>query len=155
MCAHVQGLASEHHCLVQASHTGHDAQLLVYVNANVNSLLAISESDFDNSGEPGPQDEGLGKPNHLETSLRQLHVSYRASSCAKRGGHVQLCLKPMGARGIEPETFRRRGKVSSCPPTTGPKILNKKFKNLDIMPNPSGHRPRRPCAQGRTCAEQE
>ena len=27
----------------------------VNVNVNVNNLLAISESDFDNSGEPGPQ----------------------------------------------------------------------------------------------------
>ena len=34
------------------------------VNVNVNNLLAISESDFDNSGEPGPQAEGV---NHLET----------------------------------------------------------------------------------------
>ena len=25
-----------------------------------------------------------------------------------------------GARGIEPETFRRRGQLLSCPPTTGP-----------------------------------
>ena len=33
-----------------------------YVNVNVNNLLAISESDFDNSGEPGPQAEGV---NHL------------------------------------------------------------------------------------------
>ena len=49
------------------------------VNVNVNNLLAISESDFDNSGEPGPQAEGV---NHLETPLRQLHVTHRASSCA-------------------------------------------------------------------------
>ena len=48
-------------------------------NVNVNNLLAISESDFDNSGEPGPQAEGV---NHLEAPLRQLHVTHRASSCA-------------------------------------------------------------------------
>ena len=32
---------------------------------------------------------------------------------------MQLCLKPRGARRIEPETFRRRGQPLSCPPTTG------------------------------------
>ena len=32
---------------------------------------------------------------------------------------MQLCLQPKGARGIEPETFRRRGQLLSCPPTTG------------------------------------
>ena len=83
----------------------------VNVYVNVNNLLAISESDFDNSGEPGPQAEGV---NHLETPLRQLHVTHRASSCAERGGHVQLCSKPRGARGIEPETFRRRGQLVLC-----------------------------------------
>ena len=36
---------------------------------------------------------------------------------------MQLCSKPRGARGIEPETFRRRGQLLSRPPTTGPKIL--------------------------------
>ena len=83
----------------------------VNVNVNVNNLLAISIQDFDNSGEPGPQAKGV---NHLETPLRQLHVTHRASSCAKRGGHVQLCSKPRGARGIEPETFRRRGQLLRC-----------------------------------------
>ena len=73
------------------------------VNVNVNNLLAISESDFDNSGEPGPQAEGV---NHLETPLRQLHVTHRASSCSQRGGHVQLCSTPRGARGVEPGTFQ-------------------------------------------------
>ena len=33
---------------------------------------------------------------------------------------MQLCSKPRGARGIEPETFRRRGQLLSRPPTTGP-----------------------------------
>ena len=65
----------------------------VNVNVNVKNLLAISISDFDNSGEPGPQAKGV---NHLETPLRQLHVTHRASSCAKRGGHVQLHSKPRG-----------------------------------------------------------
>ena len=74
-------------------------------------------SDFDNSGEPGPQAKGV---NHLEVPLRQLHVTHRTSSCAKQGGHVQLCSKPRSARGIEPETFRTRGQLLSCPPTTGP-----------------------------------
>ena len=35
---------------------------------------------------------------------------------------MQLCSKPRGARGIEPETFRRRGQLLSCPPTTGHKM---------------------------------
>ena len=77
-------------------------------NVNVNNLPATSESHFDNSGGPGPQAKGV---NHLETPLRQLHVTRRASSCAKQGGHVQLCSKPRGARGIEPETFTRRGQL--------------------------------------------
>ena len=76
---------------------------VTYVSVNVNNLLAISESDFDKSGEPGPQAAGV---NHLETPLRQLHVTHRASSCAQRGGHVQLCSEPRGSRGIEPETFQ-------------------------------------------------
>ena len=67
--------------------------MLSNVNVNVNNLLAISRLDFDNSGEPGPQAKGV---NHLETPLRQLHATHRASSCAKRGGHVQLCSKPRG-----------------------------------------------------------
>ena len=33
---------------------------------------------------------------------------------------MQLCSKPRGARGIEPETFRRRGQLLTRPPTTGP-----------------------------------
>ena len=94
-----------------------DDRSTVNVNVNVNALPTISESDVDNSGESGPQAKGV---NHLETPLRQLHVTHRASSCAKRGGHVQLCSKPKGAPGIEPETFRRRGQLLSCPPTTGP-----------------------------------
>ena len=82
-----------------------DIRCFFCVNVNVNNLLAISIWDFDNSGQPR-QAKGV---NHLETPLRQLHVTHRAFSCARRGGHVQLCLKPSGARGIEPETFRRRG----------------------------------------------
>ena len=90
----------------------------VIVNVNVNNFLAISIWDFDNlnSREPGPQAKGV---HQLETSLRQLHVTHRASSCAKRGGNVQLCSKPRGARRIEPETFRRRGHLLSYPPTSG------------------------------------
>ena len=34
---------------------------------------------------------------------------------------MQLCSKPRVARGIEPETFGRRGQLLSRPPTTGPK----------------------------------
>ena len=93
----------------------------VNVNVNVNNLLAISKSDFDNSGEPGPQAKGV---NHLETPLRQLQVTHRASSCAKRGGHVQLCSKARGVCGIEPKTFQRRGQLLSRPPTTGPQLLH-------------------------------
>ena len=112
-----------------------------HVHVKVNNLLAISESDFDNSGELGPQAEGV---NHLETPLRQLQVTHRASSCAKRGGHVQLCSKPRGARGIEPETFRRRGQLLSRPPTTGPKrsharsrclVYNTHARTLRLVPH--------------------
>ena len=99
----------------------HNTVSIVNVNVNVNKLLAISIKDFDNSGELGPQAKGV---NHLETPLRQLHVTHRASSCAKRGGHVRLCSNPWGARGIEPETFRRGGQLLSCPLTTGPKRVS-------------------------------
>ena len=64
----------------------------------------------DHSREPGPQAKGV---NHLETPLRQLHATDRASSCAERGGHVQLCSKPRGARRIKPESSRRRGQLLS------------------------------------------
>ena len=57
----------------------------VPVNLDVNNLLAIPEQDFDHdySGEPGPQAKGA---NNMGTPLRRLHVTHRASSCAKRGG---------------------------------------------------------------------
>lgn len=46
--------------------------------------------------------------------LGHLHAAKRAaSSCARRGGHVQLCSIARGARGINPETFRRRGQLLS------------------------------------------
>ena len=65
------------------------------------SLLAISESEFDNnSGEPGAQAKGV---NHLETPLRQLHATHRASSCAKRGGHV--CGSSDGGNGVQVSVF--------------------------------------------------
>ena len=76
------------------------------VNVNVNNLLAISKSDFDNSGEPGPQADEV---NHLEIPLRQLQVTHRASSCAKRGGHVQLCSKPRRAHGIGTQDLPKKG----------------------------------------------
>ena len=55
------------------------------VNVNIDDLRAVSDSDCDNSGELGPLAKGV---NHLETPLRQLHVTHRASSDAKRGGDV-------------------------------------------------------------------
>ena len=89
------------------------------VNINVEKLLGISEEDFDGSRELGQQAKGV---NHLEIPLRQLRIIHRASSCAKRGGHVQFCLKPRSARGIKAETFRSRGQLLSRPPTTGPQL---------------------------------
>ena len=35
---------------------------------------------------------------------------------------MRLCSKPRGARRIEPDTFRRRGQLFVCPPTTGPHV---------------------------------
>ena len=60
-----------------------------------------------------------GKFNPPQTSVR--NSAPRASSCAKQGGHdhVQLFSKSKGARGIEPETFTRRGQILSCHLTTG------------------------------------
>ena len=52
----------------------------VYVKVNVNNLLAMSEQDFDNSGEPGPQAMGVcaGLPAaalfEICASPLQLHV---------------------------------------------------------------------------------
>ena len=53
-----------------------------HVNVNVNNLLAISESDFDNSGPPGPQALGA-----LEAVCKELQQGdlFRASS---RSTHV-------------------------------------------------------------------
>ena len=80
--------------------------LHVNVNVNGNNLLAISKLDFDNSGEPGPQAKGV---NHLETPLRQLHATHRASSCAKRGGHMQLCSKPRGGTRNRTQDLPKKG----------------------------------------------
>ena len=63
----------------------------VHANVNENNILAMSEQDFDNSGEPGPQAKGV---NHVETPHRQLHAAHRASSCAQQGGHMHWCSKP-------------------------------------------------------------
>ena len=48
----------------------------------------------------GPQAMGA---KYLGTTLRHLHAMHRASSCAKRGGHEQLCSKPRGPRRFEIE----------------------------------------------------
>ena len=85
---------------IRSSIAGHTAFL--NENVNVNHFLAMSELEFDNSGEPGPHAKEV---NDLATPLRQLHVTYRASSCAKRGGHVQVCSSSKQACGIEPKTF--------------------------------------------------
>ena len=87
------------------------------VNVNVNNLPAIFEQDCEDLGEAGPQASGV---KHMETPLRQLHMIRRASSCAKRGGPVQLCsCESRGARRLQPEIFRRRGQLLSHPPITG------------------------------------
>ena len=83
-----------------------------YINVNVNNLLAMSESDFDNSGEPGPQAEEV---NHLETPLRQLHVTHRAFSSAKRSGHVQLCSKPRGGTRNRSRDPQKKGSAFITP----------------------------------------
>ena len=61
----------------------HPSHWLTHVNVNnVNNLLAISESDFDNSGEPGPQAEGV---NHLETPPQTTaHNSQGLLLCSAR-----------------------------------------------------------------------
>ena len=45
---------------------------VVNINLNVNSLLAISKSNLNHSGEPGPQAQGV---NHLETPFSQTTAS--------------------------------------------------------------------------------
>ena len=58
----------------------------VNVNVNVNNLLAISESDFDNSGEPGPQAEGV---NHLENPPQTTaRNSQGVLLCSARWSHA-------------------------------------------------------------------
>ena len=53
---------------------------------------------------------------------------------------MQLCSKPRGARGIEPETFQRRGRLLLRPPTTGCVIIsctsahNAANPNLRLIP---------------------
>ena len=86
--------------------------------------------------------------------VRQLHATHRASSCAKRDGHVQLCSNPRGARGIEPETFRRRGQLLIRPPATGPKrgsdtaqrIPRRSLSTALILPNQASTRALDPSA---------
>lgn len=67
--------------------------VIVTANINANDLLPGSEQEFDASGAPELKAREV---NHPGTPPRQLHVSPRASSCAKRGGHVNLCLKARG-----------------------------------------------------------
>ena len=57
------------------------------------TALATSEHDVGHSGQPGPEGKRV---NYMEAPLKQVHVTRRASSCAKRGGGMQLCLKPGG-----------------------------------------------------------
>ena len=55
---------------------------------------------------------------------------------------MQLCWKPRGARGIEPETFRRRGQLLSRPPTTGPNRVGVLFCVVGVLcPYPAGAKP--------------
>ena len=59
---------------------------------------------------------------------------------------MQLCSKPVGARAIDPETLRQRSQLLSSDYWT--EVCYRK-KRSDITPNPGGHRPQRPYAQGR------
>ena len=71
----------------------------VHVTVNANNLPATSEwtlTTLENRDHK-PRGTTSWKP-----PLRPLHVTYRASSCAKRGGHVQLCLKPRGHAELNP-----------------------------------------------------
>ena len=88
---------------------------VVNVNVNVNNLLAISRLDFDNSGEPGPQAKGV---NHLETPSDNCTQLTGAPPVLSEVVTCNCVRNPGGARGIEPETFRRRGQLLSRPPTT-------------------------------------
>ena len=106
-----------------------------HVNVNVNDVLAMSEQEFDNSGESGPHMLAKGgKPpanppqiTHdyiysCKSPSQKVHTTHRASCCAKRGGHVQLCSTPRGARRIEPEAFTRMGQLLPRRPSTGPEM---------------------------------
>ena len=104
---------------------------VVNLNVNVNNSRAISIYDFDNSGEPGPQAKGV---NHLETPLRHLHVTHRASSCAKRCGHVQLCSKPRGHAESNPRPSQVRQQLLSCPPTPGMNCGRVRDEKIRVLP---------------------
>ena len=54
---------------------------------------------------------------------------------------MQSCLKPRGARGTEPETFRRRGQLLSHPPTTGPTTVpdHAAFRSVPSAVETSGY----------------
>ena len=52
----------------------------VKAKVNVNILLVIAKQDLNHSAELGPQAKGVS---YLVTPLRRLHVTHRASSCAK------------------------------------------------------------------------
>ena len=54
-CTSCCGRVVENGCLERGKRLG-ISNRGVNVNVNVSNLLAISESDFDNSGEPGPQE---------------------------------------------------------------------------------------------------
>ena len=74
LCAHAlyklcpnQGSRALPPAISHSTHTGLAACVVhcLYVNVNVNNLLAISKSDFDNSGEPGPQAEGVNQGGYI------------------------------------------------------------------------------------------
>lgn len=103
---------------VNVSKRKHPEGMASTMFVNVKSSLAISKHDCDDSGDSGPQGNGA---HHLDVPLRRLHATHRVSCCAKRRGHVQLCLKPRGARGIDSKIFGRGDQLSSCHAATTPR----------------------------------
>ena len=66
------------------------------------------------------------------------------------GTSNSLTINGLHAKGTSPGVLHGESSKRLAPPRN----ITPKNKS-DITPNPSGHGPQRPCAQGRTCTEQE
>ena len=123
-----------------------------------------------------PHDQAVPGPVHLGIALSCIHapcVCAHAANNSLCGPFSALCLIQGSCfatwlryngiiRGAVSARQRSAPRSASDPasaacawPLRCNNYVQALKKRLDITPDPGGHRPQRPCAQGRTCAQQE